>query len=98
MERQVRTRLCSSAPVLLCGVMEPVLFNFVLVPPPSPQSQVKLVVMKGAGGKAFCAGGDVVGVRQAVLDGVGEQSKRGCLRARIWGITITTDGWKPTYD
>jgi len=33
---------------------------------------VKLVVMKGAGGqkKAFCAGGDVVGVRQAVLDGV----------------------------
>lgn len=29
--------------------------------------------MKGAGGKAFCAGGDVVGVRQAVLDGVSER-------------------------
>lgn len=37
-------------------------------------TQVKLIVMKGAGGKAFCAGGDVVGVRQAVLDGVSKQA------------------------
>jgi len=29
---------------------------------------VKLVVMKGAGGKSFCAGGDVVSVRQSALE------------------------------
>ena len=26
------------------------------------------MAMKGAGGKAFCAGGDVVGVRKSALD------------------------------
>lgn len=30
--------------------------------------QVQLVVMKGAGGKAFCAGGDVVTVRRSILE------------------------------
>jgi enoyl-CoA hydratase/carnithine racemase len=30
---------------------------------------VKLVILEGAGGKAFCAGGDVRGIRQFALDG-----------------------------
>ncbi|MBE9604189.1 enoyl-CoA hydratase/isomerase family protein [Acetobacteraceae bacterium H6797] len=32
-------------------------------------AEVELVVLEGAGGKAFCAGGDVRAMRQAVLDG-----------------------------
>lgn len=46
-------------------------------------TQVKLIVMKGGGGKAFCAGGDVVGVRQAVLDGV---SKPTCCERAQCGL------------
>lgn len=30
--------------------------------------QIKFIVMKGAGEKAFCAGGDVVTVRKSVLE------------------------------